>query len=193
VAESGNADNGALPELLGRAGRGDGEAFGEVYRRFSPRVFGLCLHLLGSREDAEDATSEVFLRVRAALNGYDRSVPFGAWASSIATNHCLDRLRRRSREIRLFDAEPIDDAATAAGPSPLEELMAEEERGTLLRALAALPDRYRVPIALRYHAELTYAEIADRLGLTREAVAVNLFRAKQKLRRALVRRPGETP
>ena len=193
MAESGNADNGALPELLGRAGRGDGDAFGEVYRRFSPRVFGLCLHLLGSREDAEDATSEVFLRVRAALDRYDRSVPFGAWARSIATNHCLDRLRRRSRETRLFDAELHEDAVTAGGPSPLEEVMAEEERGALLSALAALPDRYRVPLALRYHAELTYAEIARQLGLTREAVAVNLFRAKQRLRRALMQRTGETP
>lgn len=193
MAESGSADNGALPELLERAGRGDGEAFGEVYRRFAPRVFGLCLHLLGSRDDAEDATSEVFLRVRAALDRYDRSVPFGAWASSIATNHCLDRLRRRSRETRLFDPELPEDAATASGPSPLEEMMAEEERGTLLRALAALPDRYRVPLALRYYAELTYAEIAAQLGLTREAVAVNLFRAKQRLRRALMRRTEETP
>ena len=81
----------------------------------------------------------------------------------------------------------------AAGSSPLEEMMAEEARGALLRALAALPDRYRVPLALRYHAELTYAEIAGQLGLTREAVAVNLFRAKQRLRRALMRRTREIP
>jgi RNA polymerase sigma-70 factor, ECF subfamily len=193
VAESGNADDGALPELLGRAGRGDGEAFAEVYRRFSPRVFGLCLHLLGSRPDAEDATSEVFLKVRAALDRYDRSVPFGAWATSIATNHCIDRLRRRSRETRLFDPDLPEDAAMAVGSSPLEEMMAEETRGALLRAVAALPDRYRVPLALRYHAELTYAEIAGQLGLTREAVAVNLFRAKQRLRRELMGRTGEIP
>jgi RNA polymerase sigma-70 factor (ECF subfamily) len=192
VAESGNADDGAVPELLGRAGRGDREAFAEVYRRFSPRVFGLCLHLLGSRPDAEDATSEVFLKVRAAVDRYDRSVPFGAWATSIATNHCIDRLRRRSREARLFDPELPEDTP-AAGCSPLEEMMAEEARGALLRALAALPDRYRVPLVLRYHAELTYADIASQLGLAREAVAVNLFRAKQRLRRELMRPAEEIP
>lgn len=192
MAESGNADDGAVPELLGRAGRGDREAFAEVYRRFSPRVFGLCLHLLGSRPDAEDATSEVFLKVRAAVDRYDRSVPFGAWATSIATNHCIDRLRRRSREARLFDPELPEDTP-AAGCSPLEEMMAEEARGALLRALAALPDRYRVPLVLRYHAELTYADIASQLGLAREAVAVNLFRAKQRLRRELMRPAEEIP
>jgi DNA-directed RNA polymerase specialized sigma24 family protein len=60
VASSGSAEPEALSEVIARAERGEGEAFGELYRRFSRRVFGLSLHLLGSREDAEDATSRCF-------------------------------------------------------------------------------------------------------------------------------------
>lgn len=192
MAESGSAGEPALPEVLERARLGEGEAFAELYRRLSPRVFGLCLHLLGSREDGEDATSEVFLKVRAALDRYDGSAPFMAWVIGIATYHCLDRLRRRSREARLFDPEADEGSAPAVGLSPLAELLTEEERTALRRALAALPDRYRVPLALRYHAELSYADIATRLGLTREQVAINLFRAKQRLRRTLAR-AADTP
>jgi RNA polymerase sigma-70 factor (ECF subfamily) len=188
VASGGRAEANALSEAVERARRGEGEAFGELYRRFSRRVFGLSLHLLGSREDAEDATSEVFLKLRGALSRYDPSVPFGAWATSIATNHCLDRLRRRRRERRLFEHEPVD--AAAPSPSPLAELMGEEQRSTLARALRALPDQYRVPLVLRYHAEMSYSEIAGHLGTTRDRVGVALFRGKERLRRALA---GEGP
>jgi RNA polymerase sigma-70 factor (ECF subfamily) len=190
VASSGSGEPEALSEVLARAKRGEDEAFGELYRRFSRRVFGLSFHLLGSREDAEDATSEVFLKVRWALSRYDPSVPFGAWAMSITANHCLDRLRRRRRERRLFALEPGDADLPAAGLSPLAEMMAEEQRLTVARALGALPERYRVPLALRYHAEMSYAEIAERMGVTRDHVAIALFRGKERLRRALA---GEGP
>jgi RNA polymerase sigma-70 factor (ECF subfamily) len=185
VASSGSAETAGLSEVLERAERGEGEAFGEIYRRFSRRVFGLSLHLLGSREDAEDATNEVFLKVRGALSRYDRSVPFGAWAMTITANHCLDRLRRRRRESWLFDPAADAVAAPATGLSPLAELLAEEQRSALARAFAALPERYRIPLVLRYHAEMSYAEIAERLGTSREQVGVALFRGKERLRLAL--------
>jgi RNA polymerase sigma-70 factor (ECF subfamily) len=186
VAGSASAEEAPLNDVLDRAQQGDGPAFGELYRRFSRRVFGLCLHLLGSREDAEDAAAEVFLRVRAALPRYDRSVPLGAWLNKVATNHCLDRLRRRGREARLFAPE-VDEASLVRTEdlSPLAEVLAEEDRAAVAAALAALPDRYRVPLALRYYAEMSYDDIAERLGQTRQEVATSLFRAKQRLRSAL--------
>jgi RNA polymerase sigma-70 factor (ECF subfamily) len=193
VAESQSVKDAPLQDVLDRAQRGDGEAFGEFYRRFSRRVFGLCLHVLGAREDAEDATAEVFLRVRAALSRYDGSLPLGAWLTRVTTNHCLDRLRRRRREVRLFSSDAEEAvAARASDPSPLAEIITEEERATVAAAVAALPDRYRVPLALRYYAEMSYDDIAERLGQTRQEVATGLFRAKQRLRRALTL-PTEAP
>lgn len=180
-----------LHDVLDQAQRGDGEAFGEIYRRFARRVFGLCFHVLGAREDAEDATAEVFLRARAALSRYDGSVPLGAWLTRVAVNHCVDRLRHRRRETRLFASDPAEALdARAPEPSPLAEVMAEEERAALAVAVAALPDRFRVPLVLRYAAEMSYDDIAERLGQTRQEVATSLFRAKQRLRRALTRTSG---
>ncbi|MFI5183384.1 MAG: RNA polymerase sigma factor [Vicinamibacteria bacterium] len=190
MAVSASAEEAPLHDVLDRAQRGDGEAFGEIYRRFSRRVFGLCFHVLGAREDAEDATGEVFLRARAALSRYDGSVPLGAWLTKVAVNHCVDRLRHRRREVRLFASDPEEAVnAPALDASPLSEVMAEEERAALSTAVAALPDRFRVPLVLRYSAEMSYDDIAERLGQTRQEVATSLFRAKQRLRRALTRTP----
>jgi RNA polymerase sigma-70 factor, ECF subfamily len=191
VVVSANAEDAPLHDVLDRAQRGDGEAFGELYRRFSRRVFGLCFHVLGAREDAEDATGEVFLRARAALSRYDGSVPLGAWLTRVAVNHCVDRLRHRRREARVFASDP-EEAVDARAPdaSPLAEIMAEEERAALATAVATLPDRFRVPLVLRYNAEMSYDDIAERLGQTRQEVATSLFRAKQRLRRALTRTGG---
>ncbi len=177
----------AVPaEVVRRARQGDGEAIGELYRRFSWRVLGLCLHLLGKREDAEDATSEVFMKLRTALGRYDESLPFRPWLTAVAARHCLDRLRRRRREMRLFETEAEEPAPAAKpGESPLAGLLADEGRAALAAAIARLPERQRVPLVLRYHGELSYDEIAERLDWTRQRVAVSLFRAKQSLRRAL--------
>jgi RNA polymerase sigma-70 factor, ECF subfamily len=181
------AEDAVPAEVVRRAREGDGEAFGELYRRVSRRVLGLCLHLLGKREDAEDATAEVFMKLRAALVRYDDSRPFRPWLTGVAARHCLDRLRRRRRELRLFETEREVPAEIAApGYSPLASVLAEEQRVALDAAIAALPEHQRVPLVLRYHGEMSYDEIAERLDWTRQRVAVTLFRAKQGLRRALL-------
>jgi RNA polymerase sigma-70 factor (ECF subfamily) len=181
------AEDPVIPaEVIRRAREGDREAFGELYRRFSRRVLGLCLHLLGKREDAEDATSEVFMKLRTALGRYDDSLPFRPWLTGVAAKHCLDRLRRRRREQRLFETERDEPAAIVEpSSSPLAGLLAEEGCSALAAAIAALPERQRVPLVLRYQGELSYDEIAERLDWTRQRVAVTLFRAKQNLRRML--------
>ena len=93
------------------------------------------------------------MKARAALSRYDGSVPLGAWLTRVAVNHCIDRLRYRRREVRLFATDPAEAfAAAAPDASPLAEVMAQEERVALATAVAALPDRFRVPLVLRYHA-----------------------------------------
>jgi RNA polymerase sigma-70 factor (ECF subfamily) len=182
-------DEAALGPLVARARAGDDEALGEVYRRLRPRVRGLCRHLLRSPEAAEDAASEAFLRVRRALAAYDPAQPFVRWVFSIASHHCLDLLRRRRLEGRLFvpeeDGRPGEAAPDAAAPSPLSAVPLAERADAVREAVRGLPERYRVPLVLRYYGELGYEEIAAQLGLTRNHVATLLFRAKHALRRAL--------
>src|ERR1700759_4483884 len=74
---------------------GDSEAWGELYRRYAPAMFRFCRRALPTPEDAEDATTEIFMKVRQKLGTYDSSRPFTAWLYKVASNHCWDLLRRR--------------------------------------------------------------------------------------------------
>ncbi len=171
-----------LENVLREAQMGSSVAFGQVYGEFSSRVFGLCRKMLGSHAAAEDATSEVFERAYDALDQYDRERPFDRWILTIASRHCLNRLRRERLEKRLFHDEPVEAPAIAAASSPLVAFEDQEQRRVLLRAIDALPENYRVPLILKYYGDLSYDEIADHLGTTRSNVAVLLHRAKRELR-----------
>ena len=146
----------------------------------------LCRQLLNSTEDAEDATQEVFLRAQQRFNQFDAARSFASWIKGVASHLCIDRLRRRSTETRLFGTEDVERTAAASqSPSPLRALIAQERADELRRAIAALPAKYRVPIVLAYYSELRYEEIAGLLGLERSHVAVLVFRGRHQLRRAL--------
>lgn len=177
-----------LESVIERAQGHDAEALGEIYRLYVRRVFGLCRYMLGSRESAEDATSEVFLKLQRSIESYDGSIPFPRWLLRVAGNQCIDALRRRKRGRQVIvEAEEgvaVIEAASSE-PSPLGAVLSTEERAQVRDAIARLPENYRVPLVLRYYGELSYDEIAQQLGLQRNYVAALLFRAKQELRRKL--------
>ncbi len=160
--------------------------FERLYRQSAPRVLGLCRRMMRSGAAAEDAAAEAFLRAHRAWCDYDPERPFANWVLTIAARVCLDRLRRRALERRLF-ADGADRTPQAAAPDagPLARLLAGERRRQVRRAVAVLPERYRQVLVLRYYAELRYEEIAGLLGLKRNHVAILIHRAKQRLRRSL--------
>jgi RNA polymerase sigma-70 factor (ECF subfamily) len=173
-------------DLVARVARGDREAFAELYGAHAEPVARLCRRLLGSDPEAQDARSEVFLRAREAIASYDPQRAFRSWLLAIASHHCIDRLRRRALEGRLFEpADLAEDTLPEAGPTPLGSALLRERRDQLFAALDALAPRQRAPLVLRYFAELSYDEIAALLGVSTREVGVLLFRAKLRLREAL--------
>ena len=185
-------DEGQSEAVVERARQGDSEALAELYRLYGRRVFGLSRHLLGSTAAAEDARSEVFLRVQRTIDTYDASHPFSRWLLSVTSHYCVDVLRRRQVETRLFVAEedapaggvPASEVA-GMSPSPLGQVLLDERRDEVREVIAGLPEQCRVPLVLRYYGEMSYEEIAAELGLRRNHVATLIFRAKQALRRTL--------
>lgn len=180
-----------LESVIDRARNHDADALAEIYRRYVRRVFGLCRYLLDSRENAEDATSEVFLKLQRSIESYDGSIPFPRWLLRVAGNQCIDALRRGQRRRQVI-VEVQDEAAVihAAGPepSPLSAVISTETRAQVRDAITHLPKNYRVPLVLRYYSDLSYEEIAHQLGLQKNLVATLIFRAKQELRRKLAHR-----
>jgi len=160
--------------------------FETEYRSCYGRVFGLCFRLLGGTVLAEDATQDAFVRAYRALDRYDPAQPFVAWVLGIARHHCIDLLRRRRGSEQRFGDEATERAGLESEQVEGVELLVRSERSSRVRAaIAALPEKYRVPIVLAYYNQLNYDEIAESLGISRNHVGVLLLRGKHALRRTL--------
>ena len=154
-----------------------------LYTAYERRLYYIALKLLGSREDAEDALHDTFLKISQNLEKIDDvdSNKTYAYIVTILKNTCLDALRRRARR----RTEALDDAACEAdGGASLQQLAEDRlEAEALARLIEQLPESYRAPLVLRYAMGLSEKETAERLGLHARQVALRVFRAKQKLRR----------
>ncbi|HWG57778.1 MAG TPA: sigma-70 family RNA polymerase sigma factor [Candidatus Acidoferrales bacterium] len=183
----------ALAKLLAEVRAGDANAWGELYRQHAAAIFRLCRRVLPTREDAEDATTEIFMKVRQKLGSYDASRPFTAWLYKVASNHCWDLLRRRRIRQDLETGELEDMPLQHPDPSQIERLQTLHSGREVRAGLARLPDRSRMALVLRYYAEMSYDEIAETLGVRRAFVGVLLLRARHQLRDAVAATRAAAP
>jgi len=174
-----------LAQLLSQVRAGNSDAWGDLYRQHSAAIFRFCRRVLPTREDAEDATTEIFMKVKQKIGTYDSSRPFIAWLYKVASNHCWDTLRRRRirQDLETGDLETLP--LEHPDPGQLEQLQIEHTSKEVRTGLAKLPDRARMALVLRYYADMSYDEIADTLGVRRPFVGVLLLRARHQLREAL--------
>jgi len=172
-------------EIVARARAGDAEAWGDLYREHAPGIFRFCRRALPTREDAEDATMEIFMKIRDKLDQYDPSRPFAAWLYRVAANHCWDTLRRR----KIRQDKETDDLETVPlehpDPNQLDQLIEQRTSEEVRKALDQLGARARMALVLRYYSDMSYDEIADALGVRGAFVGVLLLRARHELRQAL--------
>src|SRR5213082_2546522 len=172
-------------EAIARARAGDEEAWGQLYRDYAPAIFRFCRRALPTREDAEDATMEIFMKIRDKLDQYDATRPFTAWLYRVAANHCWDMLRRR----KIRQDKETDDLETLPlehpDPSQLDRLIEKRTSEEVRKALDKLGSRARMALVMRYYSDMSYDEIADSLGVRRAFVGVVLLRARHELRQAL--------
>lgn len=161
---------------------GDQDAFAELVYSFQDAVYNLCYRLLGDGAEAEDAAQEAFLRAYSHLTRYDPDRSFKTWILSIASNHCIDRLRKR-RGVHLSIDESIPATLSLASDDPQPEQVAlNNERSRRIQDLLnELAPEYRTAVVLRYWYEYSYVEIADILETTESAIKSRLFRARQML------------
>lgn len=178
-------------EWLKLAQRGDRAAFARLVQAYQGPVYNLCYRMLGNAAEAEDATQETFLRVYTKLNTYSQDHKLSSWMLSIASHYCIDRLRRRRGETLSLDEEPVAAILPAHEAGPEESALTAEAREAVQAAVNRLDPAYRVPLILRYWHDLSYAEIADVMGLTVQAVKSRLHRARLQMIEAAA--PAEAP
>jgi RNA polymerase sigma-70 factor, ECF subfamily len=178
---------------LAHAREGRPDAWGDLYREYAPAIFRFCRRVLPTREDAEDATTEIFMKVRQKLDQYDASRPFTAWLYKIASNHCWDLLRRRRIRQDLETGELEDLPLEHPDPGQLEQMLAKSTSQQVRNALSKLPARARMALVLRYYSDMSYDEIADALSVRRAFVGVLLLRARHQLREILTESAAAGP
>lgn len=170
-------------EWVNAALDGNQDAFADIVYAYQDSVYNLCYRMLGERGEAEDAAQEAFLRAYLNLTRYDPARSFKTWVLSIASNYCIDRLRRRRLQWMSLDDEPVADrlALHSDDPEPEPATLNKEQSAAIQNLLNDLSPDYRAVVVLRYWYDYSYAEIADIMDTTESAVKSRLFRARQAL------------
>lgn len=182
-----DCDSEALEEaerqLVRRAQAGEGEAFGELVRRYQRPVYRLAYRLLMHHADAEDVVQETFVRAYRYLQSFDPRRSFQRWLYAIAVREC-HRLQRREGRLSVVELdESLPDPAWVSSP---ERVYAHRELGAeIQRALLKLSWHQRTALILSAVEGLPSAEVAEVLGCSATTARIHLFRARKNLRRAL--------
>ncbi|MDQ1423620.1 MAG: eukaryotic-like serine/threonine-protein kinase [Acidimicrobiaceae bacterium] len=166
--------------LVSAAQAGDRGALDTLLRRHHDRLFALCRRIMGNHSDALDATQEALIALVRGLPRFDGRAAFTTWSYRVATNTCMDELRRRRR--RPDPAEPDDDHhasdADLSAPSVDEQIVA---RLSLDEAMQRLPPEFRAAVVLRDVCTLDYAEIAEVLDIPPGTVRSRIARGRALL------------
>lgn len=175
---------------LRRACAGDHQAFAHLVRAYQGPVYNLCYRALGNAEEAEDAAQETFLRVYINLHRYDHNRRFLNWILSIASNYCIDRLRKRHHAWTSLDDVPISEGLSNPQETAEHRVERREQAEIVQRLLDRLPPDYRIPLILLYWYDFSYETIAETLQLSVPAVKSRLHRARHRLAELLQSEPA---
>jgi RNA polymerase sigma-70 factor (ECF subfamily) len=176
-------------DLIERVLGGRQEAYAELVRRHHPRVFGLCVSMLGDRAQAEDAAQDVFLKAYRRLADFRGDAALSTWLYRVAANRCLDLLRRTTRRREesweAFVEREGDGMKRLLAEPTAEAPLVSEDADLVRRVLARLPDEYRLILTLREVEGLDYRELTEALDCSMDSVKAKLRRARQRFREIL--------
>ena len=178
-------------ELAQRCGRGDPDAFEQLYRAHAGRLYTLIVRMVTSAETAEDLLQEVFLNAHRKVSSFRGDSSLGTWLYRMAVNHCLDYLRgRQGKMARTTDSIDDEGMAEPAAAAPL--VASSISRLDLERAIAQLPDGCRTAFVLHDVEGFEHHEIAKLLGISEGTSKSQVHKARMKLR-GMLRGTGTPP
>lgn len=174
-------------ELVQKALLGDEKAFARLLSRYKDTIYFMLLKMLNNRSDAEDLTLEAFGKAFKNLHQYSPTYAFSTWLFKIASNNCIDFLRKKKGIIISFESETeqieINETAKLKSKdlNPEERLIRKQKAILLHKVVRRLKPHYQTLVELRYFREFSYEEIAKELNLPLGTVKAQLFRARQML------------
>jgi RNA polymerase sigma-70 factor (ECF subfamily) len=188
VANNGTPRSNADLELVNKAKDGDQAAFAKLMSRYKESVYYMILKMVHNRDDAEDLTMVAFSKAFHNLANYSADFAFSTWLFRIATNNCIDFIRKKKLQTSSLDhSTPNEDgestpiAVKDKSMTPEESIIKDQRAIKIREVIQQLSPKYRQLIELRYFDELSYEEIAAQLDLPLGTVKAQLFRAKDML------------
>lgn len=177
----------SIEATIQRAADGDEAAWETIVRTYWRKVFNVAYRFVGTYDEAEDLTQEIFLKVFKSLNTFDRRANFQTWLISVSRNYCIDRYRsgRRDREVFAREVDAATVQAEAPGMSPQARVELQDRVALLREALRALSPPLRTAVLLRDIHELSYVEIAQQLGVAEGTVKSRINRGRAELARQI--------
>ena len=172
--------------LVERAKKDDQAAYAQLMDRYQEAIYYMLLKMVNNANDAEDLTIEAFSKAFKNLEQYTPNFAFSTWLFKIASNNCIDFIRKKridhiSLDREIGDRDRASNIIIAEVPDPEEDLI-KKQKATLMRSVVTtLKPRYRDLVELRYFKEYSYEEIADELNLPLGTVKAQLFRARELL------------
>ncbi len=178
--------------LVANAKKGDNKAFESLLKKYRKSVYYMLLKMVKNADDAEDLTQEAFAKAFNSIEKFDSKYAFSTWLFRIATNNCIDFIRKKRVQTVSID-QPVegDDGSNMRfdvkdeNPDPNQKVQKKQRQHYLNMAIARLPEKYRVLVELRYFKELSYEEVAQELQIPLGTVKAQLFRARELLNQEL--------
>lgn len=173
-------------ELVQTALQGDEKAFARLLNRYKDAIYFMLLKMVNNRSDAEDLTLEAFGKAFKNLHQYSPTYAFSTWLFKIASNNCIDFLRKKKGiQVSIENKEENENSdpirLKSKEPDPEERLIRQQKAILLRNVVRKLKPRYQTLVELRYFREFSYEEIAKELDLPLGTVKAQLFRAREML------------
>ena len=194
-ADSAAAQPATPDSLIEQCLAGDQVAWEQIVRQNWRKVFNVAYKFVGKHDEAEDLTQDIFLKIFKALKTFDRRANFQTWIISISRNLCIDHYRsvRKERQTIARDVDSNDLQPITPERGPYAQAEHHDLRAQLRQALETLPITLRTAVVLRDLQELSYQEIADRLGLPEGTVKSRINRGRIELAHQLRRLQENQP
>lgn len=177
--------------LIDEALSGDQAAFEKLMNKYYQHIYNLIFKMIFRKEDVEDLTQEAFIKAFNSLENFDRQFAFSTWLYKIATNNCIDYLRKKKLSTFSIDKEIQSEDSDFKFEIPDTEYIPdnkiiEEQRKKIIdEAIESLPEKYKRVIVLRHKKEMEYEEIAEKLELPLGTVKAHIFRGRELLNKYL--------
>jgi RNA polymerase sigma factor (sigma-70 family) len=194
-ADSAAAQPATPDSLIEQCLAGDQVAWEQIVRQNWRKVFNVAYKFVGKHDEAEDLTQDIFLKIFKALKTFDRRANFQTWIISISRNLCIDHYRsvRKERQTIARDVDSSELQPATSDRGPYAQAEHQDLRAQLRQALETLPVTLRTAVVLRDLQELSYQEIADRLGLPEGTVKSRINRGRIELAHQLRRLQENQP